>query len=228
MDKEFFAVVQKRIPSLPKILHANDILNAPDRDEFIQKSIHQSEAISRKVIDRLKYEGGYLNGKNTISIVERAARVYTPAPGQSVIKAKSPKPAIKVEEKEEVRPAVNVEEINFNAFTLDPAMSSGEAINNYFLFPDLFEFNVRDDRVNSPPENKLNQTSTQPIDIVVSETTVKMSPRVNIQVQLPTVAQRSILDSSAAAVAEYERRINESNPNGDSSPFIESFDFLFP
>lgn len=242
-SSKFFSVL-KKAPSLPKILHANDILCAPDRHEFIQKSVLQSEAVSRKVMDRLKYEGGYLNGKNTISIVERAARVYNPfgimdekvSPLKLEIHKKDNSSVEKLQQKQESMEALEAE---FNGFMLDSSLTSGDAINNFFLFPDLFEFNARgeSEREGSSSEKKLAESSVTnslvQTDVALADdalsSAVKTSSSINLQVQLPSIIQKSILESSADAVAEFDKKLDREYPTSrGGTPFMESLDFLFP
>lgn len=235
VDKEFFGVLN-HVPALPKTLFANDILNAPDREDFLQLSAKNSEILTKRIMNRLSSAGTVVGGKNTLSIVERAAKAYLPR------HSKAAKPSTVLVNLDEnnvnkdppvTSQPVDVTDTGFNGFALDPRLNSGEVINSYFLFPDLFDFNIPEAEANSAPNFDLNTTlvlvdSDEEVNAEVPAVTA-ISPRAGneMDVQLPAIVNKTIVDFASEVEAEEMDKIRTTDARVET-PLMESFDFLFP
>jgi len=124
-------------PTLPTTLKADDILYAPDRDEFIQ------HLKSRKQVLRFDHEP-----KKFVSLSELAATAYSRA-GPSLIKKKRPSTAPN-KRKNKIQYSSLKSHLRFNdfedmseigqKFEFDPGLITGDVINELFVYPDLFLF----------------------------------------------------------------------------------------
>ena len=245
------------VPIMPRTLLANDILNAPDRAEFVQNSIDQSQALAKRALQRIEYEGSMWNGKHTVSIVERAARTYLPA-GKKPSSAKTDKPRISStgynteQNSYQMSPdhgTADVFDPEMNdAFAVDSALVTDDAINNFFLFPDLFEFNqvVNEKNNENPieiyhPSNTLTPTMNAQ-NLGDAPTPGGRSQSQDVNFNFPDISQRTILDGKLGTLDADKFSVGGKKVptiaasssaaltfRGDnSSPLMESFDFLFP
>ena len=121
-----------RLPALPATLKADDILNAPDRDEFIQQSK------SRELVLRFDRKS-----KKVLSLAERAATAYLRAE-RSEVKRRRPSTApISKRKSSSFKSTSRL--ITFDnssdterKFEMDPGLMSGDVINDLFVYPELF------------------------------------------------------------------------------------------
>jgi hypothetical protein len=126
-----------KLPTLPVLLQAVDILNAPDRVEFVEQSR------TRKPVRRFDEQEG-----KVVTLAERAARAYLAPtlPGRARQKRPSTAPSKGKGRKKSsftfkapnTSPFFEYEESGKFELDSGAGLVSGDIINDLFVYPELF------------------------------------------------------------------------------------------
>lgn len=122
-----------KLPTLPATLHAADVLNAPDRDEFVEQSK------MKRPVRRFDEKKG-----KVVTLAERAARAYimpTLQPDRARKKRPLTAPRKFLKKISTFRPLSSpfeYEESGMFELNSGAGLISGDVINDLFVYPDLF------------------------------------------------------------------------------------------